>query len=173
MATTKKTAPAPVDKMPRTAKATTVSAGKATLGKPGAPKAKRALKAIVPTKLKDILDAADPKPGRRSETDRLIGRITPAEGFNDYTVAILVHGKAEAIRQFGVQLDEVKGKRLTNEQLANEVAKLALHYENIRTASKFGRGYISITAVVVRHPQEGVKLATYSFTYSSPEVTSF
>lgn len=160
-------------KVPPAKKAVTVSSGTATLGKPGAPKAKRALKAIVPEKLQKILDAAEPLPGRKSETDRLIGRITPAEGFNDFTVAIIVPGNEEGIRYFGVQIDVVKGKRLSKEKMANEVAKLAIHYENIRSQGKFCRGMPSVTAVVIRQPKEGVKLAVFSFNYRTVEATAF
>lgn len=156
----------PVVKKPRAKKAEVVSKGKVTLGEPGAPKAKRALKEIIP-------NSADPLPGRPVETERLIGRLTPVEGFNDYTVAITIPGGSEAIRYFGVQVDLVKGKRLSKEKLANEVVKLALHYENVRSHGKFGRGMASVTAIVVRQPQEGIKLAVFSFTYRALEAMAF
>lgn len=174
MPTVKKTAAAPAKK-PVSKKVETVSSGKATLGKPGAPKAKRAVKtpaASLSPIPKAAVSVADPLPGRVTETARLVGRITTADGFNDFTVAIIVPGSAEAIRYFGVQVDKVKGKRLTKELLADQVARLALHYEAIRTDSKFGRGYMMVTAVVVRQPKDGVKLGAYSFTYPGVEVTA-
>lgn len=138
------------------------------------PKAKPAVKAPVVKSVAPVAaETSQARPGIVIETERLVARIVPANSISEFLVAVHVPGRNEAIRYIGVNVDTVKGKRLSREKVAEQVAKLAFSYENRRTSNKAFRGYSSITAVVLRRHIAEVAQATYTFAYRCVEATSF